>query len=179
MSHALLIYSIAAAGLIIAPVSITGISTLTFAQQQQQQKFTAKLMGSEEVPPKSNTKATGNAEFLPSANGTMIDYSVNITNIDNVTIAHIHAGKTGENGPILVRLFKSATPYVFRVIGGSYLLAQGNLTSSDLQGLLDSKKISDLVNIMKNGQLYVNVHTDQNTNGEIRGQILRLVTRTG
>jgi hypothetical protein len=34
------------------------------------------------------------------------------------------------------------------------------------------KQISDLVSIIKNGQAYVNIHTEQNKNGEIRGQIL-------
>jgi hypothetical protein len=43
--------------------------------------------------------------------------------------------------------------------------------STDLQGPLAGKQIFDLVNIIKNGQAYVNVHTDQNQNGEIRGQI--------
>ncbi len=33
------------------------------------------------------------------------------------------------------------------------------------------KQISDLVNLIKSGQVYVNVHTQKNTNGEIRGQI--------
>ena len=32
--------------------------------------------------------------------------------------------------------------------------------------------ISDLVDLMKNGGAYVNVHTNQNQNGEIRGQIM-------
>ncbi|MFL6371458.1 MAG: CHRD domain-containing protein [Nitrososphaeraceae archaeon] len=34
------------------------------------------------------------------------------------------------------------------------------------------KQLSDLVYIINNGQAYVNVHTDQNQNGEIRGQIM-------
>ena len=50
-------------------------------------------------------------------------------------------------------------------------LGKGKITSSDLQGQLAGKQISDLVNIIKSGQAYVNVHTDKNQNGEIRGQI--------
>jgi hypothetical protein len=33
------------------------------------------------------------------------------------------------------------------------------------------KKISDLTTAMKNGWTYVNIHTEKNPNGEIRGQI--------
>jgi hypothetical protein len=50
-------------------------------------------------------------------------------------------------------------------------LGKGKITSSDLQGPLAGKQISDLGNIMKNGGAYANVHTQQNQNGKIRGQI--------
>jgi hypothetical protein len=50
-------------------------------------------------------------------------------------------------------------------------MGNGKITSADLQGPLAGKQMSDLVNIMKNGGAYVNVHTQQNQNGEIRGQI--------
>jgi len=51
-------------------------------------------------------------------------------------------------------------------------MGNGKITSADLQGSLAGKQMSDLVSIMKNGGAYVNVHTQQNQNGEIRGQIL-------
>jgi hypothetical protein len=51
-------------------------------------------------------------------------------------------------------------------------MGKGKITSSDLQGPLAGKQISDLVDIIKNGGAYVNLHTNQNQNGEIRGQIM-------
>jgi hypothetical protein len=33
------------------------------------------------------------------------------------------------------------------------------------------KQLTDLVTAMRNGEIYVNIHTEQNPNGEIRGQI--------
>jgi hypothetical protein len=51
-------------------------------------------------------------------------------------------------------------------------MGKGKITSSDLQGPLAGKQISDLVDLMKSGGAYVNVHTNQNQNGEIRGQIM-------
>ena len=39
-------------------------------------------------------------------------------------------------------------------------------------GSLAGKSISDLVGKMQSGETYVNVHTEANPNGEIRGQII-------
>jgi CHRD domain-containing protein len=63
------------------------------------------------------------------------------------------------------------------VIDGTCLLAEGKLTSFDLQGSVYGKQILDLVNIVKNRQAYVNIHTKQNPNGEILGQIKSNATR--
>ena len=47
----------------------------------------------------------------------------------------------------------------------------GTITSADLKGPLSGKQISDLIRLIQDGKAYVNVHTDQNPNGEIRGQL--------
>ena len=71
-------------------------------------EFRVQLSGSEEVPP-VDTKATGSAEFTAPHFDNIV-YSVNVSNMDNVTVAHIHSGKTGANGPILVTLYKTESP---------------------------------------------------------------------
>ena len=138
--------------------------TSTFAQGEQ--KFTAKLTGKDEVPPK-DTKANGTAEFNLSADGKMMTYMVNVMNIDKVTMAHIHSGKAGENGPVVVWLYNSTTPS--GPING--MLSQGNTTANDLVGPLKGKQMSDLVKLINDGQAYANIHTESNPKGEIRGQI--------
>jgi CHRD domain len=126
-----------------------------YAQQQSAQTFTAKLTGKDELPP-VNTQATGTAQFQLSSDGKEINYDLTTTNLNGFMMAHIHQGKAGENGQPLTAPLS---------------LGKGKITSSDLQGPLAGKQISDLVNIIKSGQAYVNVHTDKNQNGEIRGQI--------
>jgi CHRD domain len=155
--------SVTLAAILVATVVITSTSNSIFAQQQ---KFTANLTGSEEVPPNTST-ATGNAEFNLNADGNTMSYQVNVMNIDKVTMAHIHSGKTGENGPVVVWLFNSTTPS--GPMNG--MLSQGNITSNDLVGPLKGKQMSDLSNLITDGQAYVNVHTEPNPKGEIRGQI--------
>ena len=50
-------------------------------------------------------------------------------------------------------------------------LGAGTLTAASLQGPLTGKHVSDLVNLMKTGEAYVDIHTTRHPNGEIRGQI--------
>src|ERR671934_1995235 len=112
--------------------------------QQQSQTFTANLKGSNEVPP-VDTLATGTAKLQVSSNGKDMNYDLSAMNLNGFMMAHIHQGKAGENGQPLTAPLS---------------IGKGKITSSDLQGPLAGKQISDLVNIMKNGQAYVNVHTD-------------------
>ena len=81
-------------------------------------------------------------------------------------MAHIYKCKAGENGPIVFTFFTSPTPR-----GIVPFTSQGNLRANDLEGPLAGKQITDLIKMIKDGDAYVNVHTVQNPNGEIRGQI--------
>ena len=87
-----------------------------------------------------------------------------LRNIQGVTAGHIHSGKPGENGPVVVTLFKYASPK-------DQVSEIGKLTADKLQWPMAGKKISDLTTAMTNGVTYVNIHTEKNPNGEIRGQI--------
>ena len=132
--------------------------------QAQSQQFTAKMTGTQEVPPK-DTKGTGTATFVPTPDQMTLAYRVDSSTNYN-TMANIHKGKAGENGPIVITFFTSPTP------GGIVpFTAHGNLRANDLEGPLAGKQITDLIKMIKDGEAYVNVHTVQNPNGEIRGQI--------
>ncbi len=87
--------------------------------------------------------------------------------MEKVTAAHIHKGKGGENGPVVVTLFKTNSPSA-RADG---LLSQGTITSAKLEGPLAGKDLSDLIGMINNGDAYMNVHTQANPKGEIRGQV--------
>jgi len=128
--------------------------------------FKAKLSGSE-VAPAVMTKATGEAEFKLSKDGKEITYTLKLEGIENVTAAHIHAGKKGENGAPVAGLFMG--PKKEGEFSGE--VAKGTITDKDLVGKLAGKTIGDLVKLIRNGDAYVNVHTEKNPGGEIRGQI--------
>jgi CHRD domain len=144
---------------IIASAAITVLANSeVFAQEQ---KFTAQLSGQEEVPP-TNSQATGMGEG--TVVGQSIEWTLNASNIQGVTAGHVHAGKQGENGPIVVTLFKYDPPM-------NEVSESGTITADKLEGPMAGKQISDLVTAGANGTLYVNIHTEQNPNGEIRGQV--------
>jgi CHRD domain len=152
---------------ILIAVTITMVSAITFSNHivfAQKEKFNAKLSGQEEVPPVQTT-ASGMAWFKPMQD--KVWFKVNVTDMQGVTQAHIHSAKVGENGPVVVTLYKSDTP---QPINGK--LAYGNITANLLEGPMKGKQLSDLATAMSNGSTYVNVHTEKYPNGEIRGQIM-------
>ncbi|HVD36587.1 MAG TPA: CHRD domain-containing protein [Nitrososphaeraceae archaeon] len=147
---------------LLAALATAGIATsLTSSVFAQEQKFMAKLSGQEEVPP-TNSQAAGMAEF--TVMGDNVKYSLNASNIEAATAGHIHSGKQGENGPVVVTLFKSESPT-------NEVSETGSITADKLEGPMAGKQLTDLATAMSNGETYVNVHTEQNPDGEIRGQI--------
>jgi hypothetical protein len=147
---------------VIAPVP----NEATAQQQQGNQEFGATLSGGAEVPP-VQTSASGFAEVEVVDNGNRVEYEVEVSNIDRVTQAHIHQGTSSEAGPVVATLFNASTP-TGPTSGG---LVEGSITSANLEGPLQGKQLSDLIALMQNGQAYVNVHTEQNPDGEIRGTL--------
>jgi hypothetical protein len=108
--------------------------------------FAAALTGSEEVPPVSTT-ATGNAMVVTGSAGAKFLYV--ITTSAMPTLAHVHRGAAGSNGPVEVPL---------------------DPVSPEMSGIreLGPARRADL----EAGLWYVNVHTAANPKGELRGQLL-------
>jgi CHRD domain len=145
------------ATLLLSPYSLTSL-----ASGQGPPTINVNLTGSEEVPP-VQTEATGVAEFIVGGTDS-VAYSVNASNIEGATAGHVHLGAKGENGPVVITLFKYDTPM-------NEVSENGTITADKLEGPLAGKQISDLAAAGANSTLYVNVHTEQNPNGEIRGHV--------
>jgi hypothetical protein len=154
---------IAAIGLLSVLSLAVSINT-TVNGQGSEQKFTAKLTAKEEVPP-NDSPATGMASVKTSESEA--GFEVNVTDIDKATAAHIHLGEKGKNGPVVVTLFKSDTPTEMK----NGTLGEGNFTASNFEGPMKDKGLNDLVTAMQNGSTYINVHTTDMPDGEIRGQL--------
>ncbi len=124
--------------------------------------YHAKLTGQQEVPP-TNSNATGVAKFAPLSKS--VNFLINATGITGVTAAHIHLGKEGQNGPVVVKLINNT-------VHTNNVFQKGVITAKMLEGPLKGKTVSDLLFAMKKGNTYVNIHTVKHPNGEIRGDIV-------
>jgi hypothetical protein len=105
------------------------------------------LSGANEVPPVT-TSATGDGTITVADDGA-VGGSVTTKGIQG-TAAHIHMGAAGKNGPVVVPFTKE---------GDTYKAAAG------------AKLNPDQMKAFKAGELYFNVHSAANPNGEIRGQL--------
>lgn len=132
--------------------------------------FHATLSGKNQSPP-IETSAHGTATFILSKSGKSLRYRLYVADVENVSMAHIHIGPEGKEGPVAVWLYPSHPPAQVKKGKFSGELATGLITASRLQGPLKGKTIADLVQDIKNGDAYVNVHTVLHPAGEIRGQI--------
>lgn len=143
--------------------------------------FTATLSGSEHVPEAIQTDATGNLEFVVSADGRKVRYVVTLKDMLNVAAADVHLGPVGANGPLVVKLFptRGATTKKGPFSG---VLAEGTFDASDLIGPLAGADLEELLEQVRTGNAYINVHTSDGLDppnsgpgdyrlGEIRGQI--------
>ena len=128
-------------------------------------RFRATLSGDNEVPPVQSS-ASGTATVSVTEDGTGLDYTVTVMNAQGIMQAHIHIGGPDENGPVVAFLFGLVEPVD---VDGE--LASGTLSAEDLVNDLVGLSIDDLLDEIRAGNAYVNVHSDANPGGEIRGQL--------
>jgi len=143
--------------------------------------YTVELTGQANVPDPIKTPASGQAKLVVSADGKSVSYVLTVKDLDNAASVDLHLGSPGQNGPLVVKLFpvRGASPKEGPFSG---VLAQGKFDASDLTGPLTGAPLSDLLEQIRDGNAYVNVHTNDGMDppdsgpgdhrlGEIRGQI--------
>ena len=124
--------------------------------------FTATLNGANERPNPLPTTATGTGTVVLADDEMSIDVSLSWSGLTggNAILAHIH-GPAGPNAtaPPLIDLSSFLPPVPN---------STGQLTGSPLHFAVTAPQVADL----KNGLWYMNVHSNEFPNGEIRGQLV-------
>ena len=143
--------------------------------------FTAAMDGAQCLPDPIKTPATGTVELRVSADGKKIDYKVTLAKLSNPSQADLHIGAASQNGQAVVKLWPlgSAAAKRGEVTG---VLTEGSLDDGTVIGPMTGSPLSDLVDEIRAGNTYVNVHTYDGVDppysgpgdyrvGEIRGQL--------
>ena len=126
-----------------AVIAVSAYSSLAIAKD-----IKVTLSGNQEVPPVT-TAAAGTGTISVSADKS-VSGSVTTTGVAG-TMAHIHDGAPGKNGPVVIPLSKSGD--------GTWSVPAGaKLTDAQYKSF-------------EAGNLYVNVHSAAHGGGELRGQI--------
>lgn len=113
----------------------------------------------------------GNATFELAKGGAALHYKLTVSNLTDITMAHIHIAPPGKEGPPAVWLFPPGPPPTLKEGKFQGKLAEGDITAENLIGDLKGKPLSALIEKFDAGEAYVNVHTKGKPGGEVRGQI--------
>ena len=115
----------------------------------------AKLTGEQEVPGPGDRDGIGKADVKVFR--TKVCYTLTFKRIAPATAAHIHEGRKGVAGPVVVTLFERPNNPVERRISRCV-----DISSSLSEALREHP-----------GRYYVNVHNTPFPDGAIRGQLKR------
>ncbi|MGH8658225.1 MAG: CHRD domain-containing protein [Gammaproteobacteria bacterium] len=152
--------------------------------------FRANLAGEQEVAglvapqPGVTTETTGRFRIKFDSALTKAEFRLRVGDGVKVTQAHLHCAPAGVNGPVVAFLFNVAPVPGPGGVDVDGLLAEGELTNADVVPDVDfasdpacGKTIDNIASLraaMLQGCIYVNVHTEANPAGEVRGQVIPL-----
>ena len=145
--------SISRRGVIVA-ASVAGIAVFAASSQAAPLSFKVALTGAQQVPPVQTT-ATGTADLTFDRATRMLIWSVTSSGLSGPpTMAHFHGpASEGKNAPPVIWLSEKGAPVPNPIKGSA------TLTPEQAQQFTA-------------GEWYVNVHTQANPGGEIRGQVI-------
>lgn len=142
-------------GVIAVALGMSAVAGTLAAKKKKTVKLTSNLSGQKEVPP-ADPDGSGAAKFKMKKQKKQVCYDISFQGIQAPSVAHIHPGAKGVNGPPLITLFESTT-------GGTF--------SSPQNACVDAEK-SDIKDISKKPKkFYVNIHNEDFPGGAIRGQL--------
>ena len=145
--------------------------TISTTVQAQTVTFNATLTGTNETPaPGVTTGAFGTAVVTWDTATQTLNWIIDVWNMPSGTSnAHFHVGGPGVAGPTVVNIaFPANISNDYRLTGSA---TATNLSPRAEQGI---RSWEDFEQSLFGGQIYINIHSNNNPGGEIRGQVLRV-----
>lgn len=128
-------------------------------------EFGAFLIGSEEVINGETgvlvSPGAGSSSFSLSPDGKSLNYEIRVANTTDILFGHLHFAPAGQNGPVVATIVGENDGL------NNGVIATGVLRDEDVVG----RTLSQLVDEITEGKVYVNIHTAVNPSGELRGQV--------
>jgi CHRD domain-containing protein len=144
---------------------VVGATTAPRAQGGKQ-TLVAVLSGGSEAPNVVNTGAYGKAVITIDPAAGEVTWVIDVFNFPaGLTASHIHAGAAGTAGPIIID-FK---PGIIGVSGPFQL--SGSTKDFIARPAAGIRSMEEAMIAIAAGNAYVNVHSQANPGGEIRGQL--------
>lgn len=140
------------------------VSKKSDSDESKKYHFTASLKGSNEVPG-NDSKSVGQAVVSINEDETEIHFKLIVANIKDVRMSHFHLGAEGANGQVVAFLFG---PDLLPSPNG--VIAEGVIKAGNVIGPL-AGDLNALIENIRSGNIYVNVHTVAHPGGEIRGNL--------
>ena len=156
------------------------------AQESVVNTFHARLRGLNEVPPVA-TGGTGSFSATLSSDGTTLTYTETFSDLNApILFSHVHFGFPREAAGIMVFLCGPAagspggppagTPNPPTCPGPTSGTVTGSVSASNVigpntQGITPGADFAKVVQALREGGAYVNLHTMRSPAGEIRGQV--------
>lgn len=142
-------------------------------------EFREQLTGYEETPLAVSTSGTGQAQVRIHDRREEISFRVSYHRLEGeVTQAHIHFGSRGQTGGVTAFLCTNLGngPEGTQPCPASPATITGTITPDDVVGAaadqgLAAGEFDELVDAIRAGATYVNVHSTLHPVGEIRGQL--------
>lgn len=130
----------------------------------------AHLSGNQEVPAVT-TEASGKLTTQVRQDGQALRYKLTLKNAQDVTMAHLHCGALGQNGPVIADLYIPAQPTDHDTFEHTGVIMPEEI-KPNLQGCSPGiQTMAHLLQAIREGKVYVNVHSTDHPHGLIRGQL--------
>jgi len=143
------------------------------AAHSQTERFSASLIGTNEVPP---INTAGAADFNMTIQPSGITFSLNFSGLSSpLAVAHCHFGLPKVNGGVMIFLCGGGgQPACPAVTSGTITgtITQANVTGPTAQGVAPGD-LDTALELLRDGFSYANMHTANFGSGEIRGQVRR------